>query len=78
MSSPPALHWVGGALTDSGDLPLAQWPHSSGDLRVAHVFSIHTMHFSDRNSIACDQYVTDLEQSKATDLCRLNGFSCSN
>jgi hypothetical protein len=45
LSSQPGGHWVGGALTDSGGLPVFQWSRSGGDLRVAHFFGIHAMHF---------------------------------
>lgn len=40
-----AGHWVGGALTDAGGLPLFNWSRSGGDLRVSHFFGIHAMHF---------------------------------
>lgn len=45
MSAQPAGHWVGGVLSDSGGLPLVTWSRSGGDLRVAHFFGIHAMHF---------------------------------
>ena len=38
-------HWVGGALTDAGGLLLFNWSRTGGDLRVAHFFGIHAMHF---------------------------------
>lgn len=45
MSSQPTGHWVGAASTDAGGLPLVAWSRSGGDLRVAHFFGIHAMHF---------------------------------
>ncbi len=45
MSAQRAGHWVGGVLTDSGGLPLVKWSRTGGDLRVAHFFGIHAMHF---------------------------------
>jgi hypothetical protein len=45
LSSQPAGHWVGAPPTDAGGLPLVAWSRSGGDLRVAHFFGIHAMHF---------------------------------
>ncbi len=45
LSAQRTGHWVGGALTDSGGLPIVKWSRSGGDLRVAHFFGIHAMHF---------------------------------
>ena len=45
MSGQPTGHWVGAAPTDAGGLPLVAWSRSGGDLRVAHFFGIHAMHF---------------------------------
>ncbi len=45
LSAQRAGHWVGGMPTDSGGLPLFTWSRSGGDLRVAHFFGIHAMHF---------------------------------
>ncbi len=45
LSAQRAGHWVGGVLSDSGGLPLFKWSRSGGDLRVAHFFGIHAMHF---------------------------------
>ncbi|MEM7696378.1 MAG: hypothetical protein AAF318_18155 [Pseudomonadota bacterium] len=36
-------HWVGGAPTDAGGLPLVSWVRDGGDLRVAHFFALHAM-----------------------------------
>ncbi len=38
-------HWVGGVYSDAGGLPLFEWSRTGGDLRVAHFFGIHAMHF---------------------------------
>ncbi|MBB5274018.1 hypothetical protein HNR26_000056 [Rhizobium rosettiformans] len=36
-------HWVGGARTDLGGLPLVGWSRTGGDLRVPHFFATHIM-----------------------------------
>ncbi len=38
-------HWVGGVKSDAGGLPIVGWARGGGDLRVAHFFGIHAMHF---------------------------------
>jgi hypothetical protein len=38
-------HFIGGTPTDAGGLPLMGWSRDGGDLRVAHFFSTHAMHF---------------------------------
>jgi hypothetical protein len=45
LSAQRAGHWVGGVPSDSVGLPLVKWSRSGGDLRVAHFFGIHAMHF---------------------------------
>ena len=38
-------HFVGGAHSDAGGLALMGWARDGGDLRVAHFFATHAMHF---------------------------------
>jgi hypothetical protein len=38
-------HWVGGTLDDTSGLPIFGWSRDGGDLRVAHFFAVHAMHF---------------------------------
>lgn len=44
MSSMEA-HGIGGGATDAGGLALIGWARDGGDLRVAHFFATHAMHF---------------------------------
>lgn len=44
MSS-SAGHWVGGVPSDAGGLAVFGWARDGGDLRVAHFFATHAMHF---------------------------------
>ena len=45
LSAQAAGHWVGGSLSDAGGLPVVKWSRDGGDLRVAHFFGVHAMHF---------------------------------
>jgi hypothetical protein len=38
-------HFIGGAHSDAGGLTLMGWARDGGDLRVAHFFATHAMHF---------------------------------
>jgi hypothetical protein len=38
-------HFVGGVHSDAGGLPPMGWARDGGDLRVAHFFAAHAMHF---------------------------------
>ena len=38
-------HWVGGTQSDAGGLVLMGWSRDGGDLRVAHFFATHALHF---------------------------------
>lgn len=41
MSSQMTGHWVGGAASDAGGLPLFGWSTTAGDLRPPHFLGIH-------------------------------------
>jgi hypothetical protein len=38
-------HWIGGSQTDKNGLWGFGWSRDGGDLRVAHFFALHAMHF---------------------------------
>ena len=38
-------HWIGGVHSDAGGMALTGWSRDGGDLRVAHLFGTHAMHF---------------------------------
>jgi len=38
-------HFIGGTPNDAGGSPLTGWSRDGGDLRVAHFFATHAMHF---------------------------------
>lgn len=38
-------HWVGGQPSDAAGMVLMGWARDGGDLRVAHFFATHAMHF---------------------------------
>jgi hypothetical protein len=38
-------HWIGGVHSDAGGMTLTGWARDGGDLRVAHLFATHAMHF---------------------------------
>lgn len=38
-------HWIGGVHSDAGGMILTGWSRDGGDLRVAHLFATHAMHF---------------------------------
>jgi hypothetical protein len=63
LSAQRAGHWVGGALTDSGGLLFFKWSRSGGDLRVAHFFGIHAMHFIPAFALAL--YSAGISQTRA-------------
>lgn len=45
MASSPTGHWVGGNASDAEAFPLMGWAKDGGDLRVAHFFATHALHF---------------------------------
>jgi hypothetical protein len=38
-------HFIGGTPSDAGGFPLMGWSRDGGDLRVAHFFATHALHF---------------------------------
>ena len=38
-------HWVGGVASDANGLMIMGWARDGGDLRIAHFFATHAMHF---------------------------------
>jgi hypothetical protein len=38
-------HWVGGNASDAEAIAIMGWARDGGDLRVAHFFATHAMHF---------------------------------
>lgn len=46
-------HWVGGTPSDAGGLWLMGWSSDGGDLRVAHFFATHAMHFVPLAALVC-------------------------
>jgi len=36
-------HWIGGARTDAGGVPVFGWSRTGGDLRIAHFIGMHAM-----------------------------------
>ncbi len=49
-------HWVGGAKTDLGGLPLFGWSRTGGDLRVPHFFATHIMQALPILGLAVDRF----------------------
>jgi hypothetical protein len=38
-------HFIGGTASDAGGFPLMGWSRDGGDLRAAHFFATHALHF---------------------------------
>jgi hypothetical protein len=52
-------HWVGGDLSDAQAAPLMGWARDGGDLRVAHFFATHAMHFVPAFGLAVTVFLPD-------------------
>lgn len=64
MSQQPSGHWIGGAPTDAGGLPLFGWSREGGDLRVPHFFATHLMQVLPLAGYAADRILGSASAAK--------------